>query len=197
MSANVSIATPTLPTSPAARGSSESIPICVGRSSATEKPVSPASSSERKRAFASAGVPKPPYWPMIQTPGSGLIPRVYGNSPGRSVPAEGGPGRSSVTRRLRVSFPDFDDDRLALADATADRGQSVVRAPVALATPAPELVDQRHDEPRAGRARRVADRDRAAVDVRLGADLLGLLPVASRHHERRDEGHGRERLVDL
>ena len=39
MSASESIATPTRPTSPAARGSSESKPIWVGRSSATENPV--------------------------------------------------------------------------------------------------------------------------------------------------------------
>ncbi len=39
MSASESIATPTRPTSPAALGSSESKPICVGRSSATENPV--------------------------------------------------------------------------------------------------------------------------------------------------------------
>src|SRR5690348_17628882 len=33
-----SIATPTLPTSPRASGESESMPICVGRSNATERP---------------------------------------------------------------------------------------------------------------------------------------------------------------
>jgi hypothetical protein len=36
-----SIATPTFPTSPRARGWSESRPICVGRSNATERPVCP------------------------------------------------------------------------------------------------------------------------------------------------------------
>ena len=70
MSARESIATPTRPTSPGARGSSESIPICVGRSSATEKPVTPASSSFRKRSFDSRGVPKPAYCPMIHGFGS-------------------------------------------------------------------------------------------------------------------------------
>ena len=39
MSSTVSIATPTRPTSPAARGASESMPICVGRSNATDNPV--------------------------------------------------------------------------------------------------------------------------------------------------------------
>ena len=41
MSPIESIATPTLPTSPRARGWSESRPICVGRSNATERPVCP------------------------------------------------------------------------------------------------------------------------------------------------------------
>ena len=39
MSARESMATPTLPTSPSARGWSESYPICVGRSKAHESPV--------------------------------------------------------------------------------------------------------------------------------------------------------------
>jgi hypothetical protein len=41
MSAIESMATPTLPTSPRASVASESIPICVGRSNATERPVVP------------------------------------------------------------------------------------------------------------------------------------------------------------
>ncbi len=61
MSSTVSIATPTRPTSPCARGESESSPICVGRSNATESPVCPASSNSRKRSFVSAAVPKPAY----------------------------------------------------------------------------------------------------------------------------------------
>ena len=44
MSSTESIATPVLPTSPSARGWSESRPICVGRSNATESPVCPCSS---------------------------------------------------------------------------------------------------------------------------------------------------------
>lgn len=41
MSSIESIATPTLPTSPEAMGASESWPICVGRSNATERPAVP------------------------------------------------------------------------------------------------------------------------------------------------------------
>ena len=44
MSAREQMATPTLPTSPRARGWSESMPICVGRSKATERPVWPCAS---------------------------------------------------------------------------------------------------------------------------------------------------------
>ena len=45
MSSTVSMATPTLPTSPCATWASESYPIWVGRSKATESPVVPASIS--------------------------------------------------------------------------------------------------------------------------------------------------------
>lgn len=41
MSSIESIATPTLPTSPCAIGASESWPICVGRSNATDRPIVP------------------------------------------------------------------------------------------------------------------------------------------------------------
>ncbi len=66
MSTMLSIATPTLPTSPAAIGWSESNPICVGRSKATESPVCPAARSERNRAFVSSAVPYPAYWRIVQ-----------------------------------------------------------------------------------------------------------------------------------
>ena len=55
MSSSESIATPTLPTSPAARGSSESRPIWVGRSKATDSPVWPAASSARNRSLVLVG----------------------------------------------------------------------------------------------------------------------------------------------
>ncbi len=45
MSAMESMATPTLPTSPRAMASSESYPICVGRSNATLRPPVPAPTS--------------------------------------------------------------------------------------------------------------------------------------------------------
>jgi hypothetical protein len=85
MSSTVSMATPTRPTSPTARGESESIPICVGRSKATESPVWPAARRCRKRAFVSAAVPKPAYWRIVQRRPRyivGWTPRVKGNRPG-------------------------------------------------------------------------------------------------------------------
>ena len=47
MSASDDTATPTRPTSPAASGWSESMPIWVGRSKATERPVVPCESRYR------------------------------------------------------------------------------------------------------------------------------------------------------
>jgi len=52
---------------------------------------------------------------------------------------------------------------LPLADADAQRGEAV-------AAPAPaQLVQERDDEPRTAHAERMAERDRAAVDVHLVA----------------------------
>jgi hypothetical protein len=47
MSSIESIATPTLPTSPCAMAASESYPIWVGRSNATDRPIVPAARSCR------------------------------------------------------------------------------------------------------------------------------------------------------
>ena len=62
MSASESMATPTRPTSPSARGSSESRPIWVGRSNAVESAACPWSIRNRKRRLVSSAVPKPAYW---------------------------------------------------------------------------------------------------------------------------------------
>ena len=67
MSARVSTATPHLPTSPSASGSSESRPIRVGRSNAVERPSPPAASSSRKRWLVSSAVPKPANIRMVQS----------------------------------------------------------------------------------------------------------------------------------
>ena len=66
MSASESIATPTLPTSPAARSSSESSPIWVGRSKAVERPGCPWESRNLNRSLVASGVPKPAYWRTVQ-----------------------------------------------------------------------------------------------------------------------------------
>lgn len=65
MSSIESIATPTLPTSPEAIGASESWPIWVGRSKATERPVVPLAISCWYRALDSVAVPKPAYWRIV------------------------------------------------------------------------------------------------------------------------------------
>ena len=67
MSAKVSMATPALPTSPAARGSSESRPIRVGRSKAVDSPVPPPRSSSLKRVLVSSAVPKPANIRMVHS----------------------------------------------------------------------------------------------------------------------------------
>ena len=85
MSSTESIATPTRPTSPSARASSESMPIWVGRSNATERPVCPASRSTLKRALVCAAVPNPAYWRIVQRRPRyivGCTPRVNGKVPG-------------------------------------------------------------------------------------------------------------------
>ena len=85
MSASESIATPTWPTSPSARSSSESRPICVGRSNAVESPGWPCESRNLNRSFVASGVPKPAYWRIVQGRPRyivGWMPRVNGYSPG-------------------------------------------------------------------------------------------------------------------
>ena len=67
MSARDEIATPHLPTSPSAAGLSLSYPIRVGRSNATDSPVCPCSSRNRKRRFVSCGVPYPANWRIVQS----------------------------------------------------------------------------------------------------------------------------------
>ncbi len=58
-SCNESVATPHRPTSPSERGSSESRPMSVGMSNATDRPPWPCFSRKWYRAFVSSGVPKP------------------------------------------------------------------------------------------------------------------------------------------
>ena len=65
MSASESMPTPVRPTSPAARGSSESSPSCVGRSNATDRPVWPRSSRSRKRSFVSSADANPAYCRIV------------------------------------------------------------------------------------------------------------------------------------
>ncbi len=101
MSAIVSIATPHLPTSPSATGSSLSRPIRVGRSNAVESPSPPAASRSRNRWFVSVAVPKPANIRMVHNLDRYIEaygPRVYGYCPGH-------PMRSTKSLASAVSPP--------------------------------------------------------------------------------------------
>ena len=80
-----SMATPARPTSPSERGESESSPIWVGRSNATDRPVCPASRRRWKRSLVLLALPKPAYCRIVQSRPRymvGWTPRVYGHFPG-------------------------------------------------------------------------------------------------------------------
>ena len=68
MSARLSIAMPTRPTSPSARGSSESSPSWVGKSNATLRASCPWLMRYLNLALVSPGVPNPTYCRMVHTP---------------------------------------------------------------------------------------------------------------------------------
>ena len=66
MSAAESMATPQCPTSPSARGSSESRPISVGMSKATDRPPPPPRSSILYRSLVAAALPNPENCRIVQ-----------------------------------------------------------------------------------------------------------------------------------
>ncbi len=101
MSSTESMATPTLPTSPWARGASESWPIWVGRSNATDRPIVPLAISCLYRALDSAAVPNPAYCRIVHGRPVyivGYTPRVNGNAPGS-------PSRSAGSQPSRSPGP--------------------------------------------------------------------------------------------
>ncbi len=65
MSSAESMATPQCPTSPSDRASSESRPISVGMSKATDRPAPPARSSILYRSLVCLALPKPENWRMV------------------------------------------------------------------------------------------------------------------------------------
>jgi hypothetical protein len=65
MSSRLEMATPVRPTSPRAMGWSESRPIWVGRSKATDRPVCPEASKRLNRWLVLSAEPKPAYWRMV------------------------------------------------------------------------------------------------------------------------------------
>ena len=85
MSSTVSIATPTRPTSPSARGESESMPICVGRSNATRQARLPRGEQMAKAPIRLGGGSEPAYWRIVHSRPRyivGWTPRVNGKRPG-------------------------------------------------------------------------------------------------------------------
>ena len=66
-SSMVSTATPSRPTSPSDRGSSESYPISVGISKSHDSPVCPCAMRYLKRPFVSSPVPKPAICRIVQS----------------------------------------------------------------------------------------------------------------------------------
>ena len=66
--------TPTFPTSPRAISASESYPVCVGRSNATDNPVWPFDRFVLNRALVAAGVANPAYVRKIQGSSRGREP---------------------------------------------------------------------------------------------------------------------------
>ena len=85
MSSSEATATPSRPTSPSARGESESTPINAGMSNATESPVCPWSRRYRNRAFVSSAVPNPANCRIVHSRPryiDGYTPRVNGYAPG-------------------------------------------------------------------------------------------------------------------
>src|SRR5674476_1374991 len=86
------IGTPTLPTSPRDNAWSESYPVCVGRSKATERPVCPLARLRRKSSLLAAALEWPAYVRMTH---AGSLPaRLPGRLPGRLRGRL--PGRSAV-----------------------------------------------------------------------------------------------------
>ena len=130
MSAAESMATPQWPTSPSERGSSESRPIRVGMSKATDSPVPPARSSILYRSLVCRALPNPENWRIVQARPrypAGYRPRVNGYSPGqpiRSKPGTTAPGGGPYTGS--TSSP---DSVLKSASRTRDLVEPALPAP--------------------------------------------------------------------
>ena len=88
MSAAESMATPQCPISPRLRGSSESRPIRVGMSKATDSPPPPSARIILYRSLVCRALPNPANWRMVHGRPRypvGYRPRVNGYSPGQPI----------------------------------------------------------------------------------------------------------------
>ena len=106
MSSALSTATPQSPTSPGARAWSESRPMRVGMSKATDTPCWPCSSRWRKRRLVSSTPANPANWRIVHglpavaggvdAPGVGILPRVADVLRGGLAVAAGSPRRRDL-----------------------------------------------------------------------------------------------------
>ena len=142
-----------------------------GRRTAPARPSPRAAAARRPRPARSAGRPR-------------------GRPPSRARSTRSGTDAAERRRPDAVSEPveatscrDADDQGVALAAATAERGRT------GAAAAALELEREVQHDPGAGHADRVAQRDRAAVDVDL---VVGDAELAGRR-----DADGGERLVEL
>src|SRR5215203_6630384 len=111
-----------------------------------------------------------------------LDPAIRVLSRSKKAAARGGTSLAGCSLK-ELGAVDFDHDRVTLTAAGADRGDAET------ATAAAQLVHEGADDAGARCTDRMAEGDRAAVDV----DLL----LLDAEHSHRVEGDGGERLVDL
>src|SRR6185369_15859983 len=103
----------------AAKGWSESYPICVGRSNATLSPLTPCDSRYRYRRLDSVASANPAYWRMVQGRPryiDGCTPLVKGKAPGRPRSVSG--LRSEMSAGVRENRSDGPLVMVVLGDST-------------------------------------------------------------------------------
>ena len=179
MSRSESIATPQRPTSPWVIGSSESCPMMVGMSNATESPVWPFSSRKWYRWLVSRAVPKPENWRIVHRRPRymfGCTPRVKGYSPRHREVARQVHARDvlrpvertdRVARdRVRIEIRTLAVVRVARLERGELRGGGAVRARRRLARGC-------RGAGRAGRARLGGGRAGAGLGAGLGRRVAG------------------------
>src|SRR3954453_14852852 len=169
-----SIATPTLPPSPRARGSSESIPICVGRSKAPDSPVLPRSGRSRWLLFDSAAVEKPAYCRIVHNLPWYIErcgPRVNGKLPGSP--------RSFTASNLRA----------VRSSASKKSFSSLIRGNHSGRNPAARIIHPLFPQPSNHERQRQSQNDASRRSAPVAQPR-----AENRHALRPQQGHGEEDL---